>query len=65
MKAKDMTVAEYANLRGITPGAVRKAIMMGHNLPGVISRRTFGKSHVLRVSASLQRCGNNSSKKVA
>ena len=44
-----MTIKEYATLRGITEGAVRKAIMMNHKLPGVAGREKFGKSHVLHV----------------
>ena len=44
-----MTVKQYATARGITDAAVRKAIMMNHNLPGVVKKDKFGKAHVLHV----------------
>lgn len=44
-----MTVQQYAKLRGIHDAAVRKAIKLGHKLPGVTRRAKFGKSHVLHV----------------
>jgi hypothetical protein len=37
------TCAEYAALRGITPGAVRNAIKKGHTLPGVITKEKKGR----------------------
>lgn len=37
-----MTVSEYAAKRGITTHAVRKAITLGHRLPGVIESNRFG-----------------------
>lgn len=45
-----MSVKQYAAARGITEGAVRKAIMKGHRLPGVTRREKFGDQHVLYVS---------------
>lgn len=47
---KKITVKEYAELRGITVQAVRKAIRMKHNMPGVQNVDNFGKAHVIRVS---------------
>lgn len=47
---KELTVQDYAALRGITPGAVRKAIKLKHNLPGVTKLSKFGKVHVLTVN---------------
>lgn len=44
-----MTVQEYAALRDIQPSAVRKAILKGHRLPGVVRRAKFGRAHVLTV----------------
>jgi len=44
-----VTLKEYAAMRGITDAAVRKAIMLGHALPGVTSRKKFGRAHVLNV----------------
>lgn len=49
MAEKDMTVQEYAALRDIQPSAVRKAILKGHRLPGVVRRTKFGRAHVLTV----------------
>lgn len=46
---KNMTVKQYAELRGITPQAVGQAIKKGHNLPGVTEVNTFGKAWVLTV----------------
>lgn len=47
-----MTVQQYAKLRKIWDGAVRKAIKMGHNLPGVDRREMFGRAHLLYVKES-------------
>lgn len=44
-----ITVKEYAKLRGIGEAAVRKAIKMGHALPGVVKKEKFGKAHALYV----------------
>lgn len=44
-----MTVKQYADLRGIGDAAVRKAIKLGHSLPGVTRREKFGRVHVLYV----------------
>lgn len=44
-----MTTKEYARLRGIGEAAVRKAIRLGHNLPGVTKLEKFGRVHVLYV----------------
>lgn len=48
-----MTVAQYAENRGIGSGAVRKAIKLGHALPGVVKREKFGKAHVLIVDEKI------------
>jgi len=44
-----MTTNQYAAARGITASAVRKAIKLGHKLPGVTRREKFGRDHVLYV----------------
>lgn len=51
MKKKkiNMTVTEYAALRGISTQAVRKAIKMSYKLPGVLSHRKSGNVHLLTV----------------
>ena len=46
---KNITVQEYADIRGITPDGVRKAIRRKHNLPGVITTLQFGKVYVIQV----------------
>lgn len=46
-----LTVKQYADLRGITPQAVNKAIRKGHNLPGVQKKILIGKTRLVRVSA--------------
>lgn len=51
----NLTVQQYADLRKITPGAVRKAIRLKHNLPGVDNASKFGKSHVLNVAETFIR----------
>lgn len=65
MAHKEMTVAEYASAREIVPGTVRKAIKLGHALPGVISRRKFGNAHVLTVDPSKLKTKKPASKKAA
>lgn len=47
---KNLTVQQYADIRKITPDAVRKAIRRKHNLPGVISTQQFGKVYVIQVA---------------
>lgn len=47
---KNLTVKQYADLRKITPSAVRKAIRLGHNLPGAKRISSFGKSYMVTVS---------------
>lgn len=49
MSIERMTTAEYAGKRGIGASAVRKAIKMGHKLPGVEKHEKFGRDHVLYV----------------
>lgn len=44
-----MGSVEYGKIRGISDAAVRKAINMGHRLPGVVSRLKIGKVHILTV----------------
>ena len=44
-----VTTQQYAKLRGIGDAAVRKAIKLGHALPGVVRREKFGRAHVLYV----------------
>ena len=45
-----MTVHEYANKRGIRPGAVTKALRMGHNTPGLCSFEKFNRTYILYVN---------------
>lgn len=47
---QQFTTQQYADMRGICNGAVRKAIKMGHKMEGVIDKAKFGKSHVIYVS---------------
>lgn len=47
-----MTTKQYAEVRGICDGAVRKAIKLGHSLPGVVTREMFGNAHLLKVANS-------------
>lgn len=62
---KQLTTQEYADLRGITTGAVRKAIKFKQDLPGVLRRKKFGKSHLFYVSAGWVTGRKKSLKKVA
>lgn len=48
-----MTIADYAEHRGIGPSAVRKAIKFGHKMPGVVKRTKFGSNHVLHVDKKI------------
>lgn len=45
-----VTAKEYAALRGVVNGAVRKAIKLGHAMPGVVRREKFGNAHRIYVS---------------
>ena len=62
-----VTANQYAVLRGLHPagGAIRKAIKLGHNLPGVEKLCKFGKSHQLWVSEDFYRRNKKRLKKVA
>lgn len=62
---KQLTTQEYADLRGITTGAVRKAIKYKQVLPGVLRRKKFGKSHLFYVSAGWVARSKKTLKKVA
>ena len=53
MSVIKMTVADYAEERGIGSSAVRKAIKLGHNMPGVTKREKFGNAHVLHVDKKI------------
>lgn len=53
MSVLKMTVANYAAKRKVGSSAVRKAILLGHNLPGVIKREKFGNAHVLHVDEKI------------
>lgn len=46
---KKMPVREYAKLRGITPGAVHKAIRKGHLTPGITNYEMYGGTYILYV----------------
>lgn len=39
----------YASVRDITARAVRKAIVKGHSLPGVISAQKLGRDYALTI----------------
>lgn len=62
---KQLTTQQYATRRGITEGAVRKAIKMGHKLDGVLRVEKFGKAHVFYVSSGYRFAKKKSLKKVA
>lgn len=50
---KIVNTEEYAQMRGITQQAVRKAIVKGHNLPGVIEiLDKTGKYWLLKVAVN-------------
>jgi uncharacterized membrane protein len=53
MPTTKMTVNEYAEARGVGSSAVRKAIILGHALPGVVKREKFGNAHVLHVDKKI------------
>jgi len=59
-----ITANEYAKMRKIDPGAVRKAIKMGHNMPGILAKNKFGKSHQLWVSDEWYKSNKKYLKKV-
>lgn len=48
-----MTVSDYARERGVGSSAIRKAILLGHNMPGVVKREKFGNAHVLHVDKKI------------
>lgn len=48
-----MTVQEYADARGVVSSAVRKAIKLGHAMPGLVKREKFGNAHVLHVDKKI------------
>jgi hypothetical protein len=62
---KQLTTKQYADLRGISTGAVRKAIKLGHELKGVLRREKFGKSHLFYVSDRWVSVQKRTLKKVA
>jgi hypothetical protein len=45
-----ITAKQYAALRGVVNGAVRKAIKLGHAMPGVVKLEKFGNAHRIYVS---------------
>jgi len=47
MKAQQITVTQYAEIRGISTQAVRKAIKEGWILPGITKVQMFGKTYIL------------------
>jgi hypothetical protein len=40
---------KYSALRGITDRAVRKAIVKGHSLPGVLATQKLGRDYALTI----------------
>lgn len=64
---KALTAKQYEQLRGLNSngGAVRKAIKLGHNLPGVERLEKFGKSHQIWVSQSFYNKNKKRLKKVS
>lgn len=53
MSVIKMTVAQYAECRKVGASAIRKAILLGHNMPGVVKREKFGNAHVLHVDKKI------------
>ena len=47
---KKMTAKQYAQLRGVSPAAVSKAMKYGWRLPGVKSVTSYGRFYVLNVN---------------
>lgn len=45
----EMSITQYARLRGISRTGVWNAITRGHAMPGVISARLVGRTYVLDV----------------
>jgi hypothetical protein len=60
-----LTTAEYAQLRGITEGAVRKAIKEGAYMEGKVKLSKFGKSHQIHVTEAFIRAAKKRLKIVA
>lgn len=59
-----VTAKEYAALRGVVNGTVRKAIKLGHAMPGVVKLDKFGNAHKIYVSDSFYRENKKKLKKV-
>lgn len=62
-----LTAKQYEQLRGLKSngGAVRKAIKLGHFLPGMKKLTKFGKSHQIWVSDEYYNANKKRLKKVA
>lgn len=60
----EMTVANYAKERGVGASAIRKAIILGHKMPGVVKMGKFGSNHVLYVDKNILKKFLASNKKV-
>ena len=54
-----ITVATYAELRGISSRAVRKAIRNGHYMPGVYEVARVGNRYYLQVDKSKIKYGKS------
>lgn len=65
MAEVQITAEQYADMRGITPTAARKAARLGHKMRGMVRVDKFGKSHRIWVSANFYRENKNKLKKVA
>lgn len=64
---KAVTTKQYDQLRGLKSkgGAARKAIKLGHNLPGMVKIEKFGKSHQIWVTNEFYEANKKRLKKVA
>lgn len=61
MKTKLLSVSEYAAIRlpVVSVQAVRKAIVKGHKLPGVVSFSKVGKQWVLKCDLNYDYSGKD------
>lgn len=53
MSVVTMTIQDYADHRQVGASAIRKAILKGHAMPGVVKREKFGNAHVLYVDKKI------------
>lgn len=53
MALKKMSTTQYAELRGMSVGAVCKAIRKGHRTPGVVHYEMYGGTYILTVDEKI------------